>query len=76
MQAVKFWYQYTVHCKKAVALFLLLILFQRTQAQYNVYEHDVRFEQRHFHFGISNASIDFHILDLDLPTFEQIPNFL
>src|SRR6266513_187519 len=53
MQAVKFWYQFTVHCKKAVAFFLLLLLFQRAHAQYNVYEHDVRFEHRNFHFGIS-----------------------
>src|SRR6185295_7171843 len=53
MQVVKFWYQLTVHCKKAIAFSLLLVLFQRAYAQYNVYEHDIRFEQRNFHFGIS-----------------------
>jgi len=53
MQAAKFWYQFAVHCKKAIAFFLLVVLFQRANAQYNVYEHDVRFERRNFHFGIS-----------------------
>jgi len=53
MQAVKFWYQLAVHCKQAIAFFVLLVLFQRAHAQYNVYENDLRFERRDFHFGIS-----------------------
>ena len=53
MQATNVWYQFSLHRKKAIALLLLLFAGVNGYAQYNVYEHDIRFEQRNFHFGIS-----------------------
>ncbi len=53
MQTTKFWNQFIVHGKKAIAVALLLVAGVNAHAQYNVYEHDVRFENRNFHFGIS-----------------------
>ena len=53
MQASEFWYQFAVHSKKAVAAGLLSLFFQCVSAQHIVYEDDVRFARRDFHFGIS-----------------------
>lgn len=53
MQASEFWYQLAVHSKKAVAAVLLLLSFQYVCGQHIVYEDDVRFARRNFHFGIS-----------------------
>ncbi len=53
MQASKFWYQLTVHGKKAVVAVLLSLFFQRLYGQSIVYQDDVRFARRDFHFGIS-----------------------
>lgn len=53
MQASKFWYQLAVHSKKAVTAGLLSFFFQYACGQNIVYEDDVRFARRDFHFGIS-----------------------
>lgn len=53
MQSIKFWNKFPIHCIKTIAVLFALAAGRQAHAQYNVYEHDVRFEQRKFHFGIS-----------------------
>src|SRR6266513_838894 len=53
MQASEFWYQLAVHSKKIVTGVLLSLFFHCAFGQHIVYEDDVRFARRNFHFGIS-----------------------
>lgn len=54
MQAAHFWNQLTVQRIKTLTLLTVLgLLSFRSQAQYNVYQDDVKYSKRNFHFGIS-----------------------
>src|SRR5436190_22961291 len=53
MQASEFWYQLAIHSKKIVTGVLLSLFFHCAFGQHIVYEDDVRFARRNFHFGIS-----------------------
>ena len=52
MQTANFWYQLTLHGRKALMAFALLWLASEGQAQVNVFEHDIKYAARDFHFGI------------------------
>jgi len=55
MRSAKFWYQFIVHSSKITFVILLLLPGRNSFAQQIVFEHDVLYEQRNFHFGISLA---------------------
>ena len=56
MQITHFRNQLHIHCKKALIITVLLFSVLRASAQYNIYEDDLRYLQRNFHFGISLAA--------------------
>ncbi|MFI5134801.1 MAG: porin family protein, partial [Chitinophagales bacterium] len=45
--------QLAVYSKKIVTIVLLAFLFLPVRAQYNVYQDDVKYNKRNFHFGIA-----------------------
>jgi hypothetical protein len=53
MHAAKFWHQLVVHRKKILMVLALGFLFNQSHAQYNVYQDDVKYSKRNFHFGIA-----------------------
>jgi len=53
MQAVKLWNQFAVYSKKILTIVLLALSFITAHAQYNVYQDDLKYNKRNFHFGIA-----------------------
>jgi len=73
MHAAHCWHQFVVPRIKTLTLLTLLCLTAfRSQAQYNVYQDDVKYSKRNFHFGIAlGLNFSNYKITLDSNYYEQ-----